>query len=162
IIRCGGATEAEVKEKKARVEDALHATRAAIEEGIVPGGGVGPLRAISAVVDIRAKLRGDEKMGADIVAHALEAPLRRIAANAGADGSVVVAELKEREESVGFDGNTGKYVDMFKAGIIDPAKVTRTALWSAASIAGVMLTTETLVTDLDEDTEKPAIAGSVR
>jgi chaperonin GroEL len=163
IIRCGGATEAEVKERKARVEDALHATRAAIEEGIVPGGGVGPLRTIGAVRKERDKLRGDEKIGADIIIRALEAPMRRIAENAGEDGSVVVAEAKKQEETVGFDGNTGKFVDMYEAGIIDPAKVTRTALDNAASIAGVLLTTETLVTDLDEDAQKkPAIAGSVR
>jgi len=159
IIRAGGATEAEVKERKARVEDALHATRAAIEEGIVPGGGVVLLRAIDAVLAARGKLRGDEKMGADIVAHALEAPMWLIATNTGADGPVVVAQAKEKKPNEGFDGNTGEFVDMFEAGIIDPAKVTRCALQNAASIAGLMLTTETLVTDLDED--KESVGGSV-
>jgi len=161
IIRAGGATEAEVKERKARVEDALHATRAAVEEGIVPGGGVVLLRALPAVVAARAKLRGDEKMGADILAHALEVPMRLIASNSGADGPVVVAEAKEKETNVGFDGNTGQFVDMFEAGIIDPAKVTRCAIQNAASIAGLMLTTETLVTDFEEEKDKAPVEGSV-
>jgi len=163
IIRVGGATEGEMKHRKARVEDALHATRAAVEEGIVPGGGVVLLRALPAVAELRGKLRGDEKLGADIVARALEIPMRLIAANTGADGPVVVAEAKDKEPTVGFDGNTAEFVDMFKAGIVDPAKVTRCALENAASIAGLMLTTETLITELkDEEKGQPAIQGSVR
>jgi len=162
IIQAGGATEAEVKERKARIEDALHATRAAIEEGIVPGGGVAPVRAQDAVAKVRGKLRGDEKLGADIVSRALELPLRLIASNSGADGHVVVAEVKEMEQNTGFNANTCDYTDMFKAGIVDPAKVTRTALLNAASIAGLMLTTETLVTDFDEKKDdKKAVQGSV-
>ena len=161
IIKAGGATEAEVKERKARIEDALHATRAAVEEGIVPGGGVVLLRAQDAVTALRAKLRGDEKLGADIVARAMEVPLRLIAANSGADGPVVAAELKEKGKNVGFDANTGEYVDMFKAGIIDPAKVARCALQNAASIAGLMLTTETLVAEFDEAKDEEPVEGSV-
>ena len=163
IIRVGGATEAEMKERKARVEDALHATRAAVEEGIVAGGGVALLRAVPAVEEARAKMRGDEKMGADIVARALDVPMRLIASNSGADGAVVVAEAREQDTHVGFDGNTGEFRDMFEAGILDPAKVTRCAIQNAASIAGVLLTTETLITDLeDKDKDEPAIQGSVR
>jgi len=161
IVKAGGATEAEVKERKARIEDALHATRAAIEEGIVPGGGVALLRAQAAVEKAKAKLRGDEKLGADIVARAIEMPLRLIASNSGADGAVVVAELKEQKPNTGFDGNSQEYVDMFDAGIIDPAKVARCALQNAASIAAVMLTTETLVTDFDDKKEKAPVEGSV-
>ena len=163
IIQCGGATEGDMKQRKARIEDALHATRAAVEEGIVPGGGVALLRAKAAVQEARGKLRGDAKLGADIVERAIEIPMRLIASNSGADGGVVVAEAEERETNVGFDGNTGKLVDMFKAGIVDPAKVTRCAIQNAASIAGLLLTTETLVTDLEEkDKDKPAVEGSVR
>ncbi|MFW6107083.1 MAG: chaperonin GroEL [bacterium] len=161
IIRCGGATEAEMKERKARVEDALHATRAAVEEGIVPGGGVVLLRAADAVPKVRDRLRGDEKLGADIVSRVLPVPMRRIASNAGADGSVVVAEAREKEADVGFDANTGTFTNMFDAGVIDPAKVTRTALQNAASIAGLLLSTETLVTDIEKEEETP-VEGSVR
>jgi len=161
ILKAGGATEAEVKERKARIEDALHATRAAIEEGIVPGGGVALLRAIPAVLETRARARGDEKLGVDIVAKALEVPMRLIAENTGADGPVVVALAKEKETNVGFDGNTGEFVDMFKAGIMDPAKVTRCALENAASIAALMLTTETLATDFEEDKDEKPVQGSV-
>jgi len=161
IIKAGGATEAEAKERKARVEDALHATRAAIEEGIVPGGGVALLRALPAVDKVRTKLHGDEKLGADIVARAMEAPLRLIGSNSGADGPVVAAEVKERPKNTGFDANTCQYVDMFDAGIIDPAKVVRCALQNAASIAALMLTTETLVTDFDEKKDKAPVEGSV-
>lgn len=161
IVKAGGATEAEVKEKKARIEDALHATRAAIEEGIVPGGGVALLRSRAAVEKAKAKLRGDEKLGANVVAEALEVPLKLIASNSGADGSVVAAELKEKGTNIGFDGNSREYVDMFDAGIVDPAKVARCALQNAASIAALMLTTETLVTDYDEKKKKPAVQGSV-
>ncbi len=161
IVKAGGATEAEVKEKKSRIEDALHATRAAIEEGIVPGGGVALLRSRPAVEKIKSKLRGDEKLGATVVAEALEVPLRLIASNSGADGSVAAAELKEKGANIGFDGNTREYVDMFDAGIVDPAKVVRCALQNAASIAALMLTTETLVTDLDEKKKKAPVQGSV-
>jgi len=162
IVKAGGATEAEVKEKKARIEDALHATRAAIEEGIVPGGGVALLRAKPAVEKLKGKLRGDEKLGAGVVADALAVPLKLIAANSGADGSVVAAEVEEAKPNMGFDGNTRECVDMFDAGIVDPAKVVRCALQNAASIAAVMLTTETLVTDFDEKKkEKALVEGSV-
>jgi len=161
IVRVGAATEAEMTEKKARVEDALHATRAAAEEGIIPGGGCTLVRCREAVAKRRERLRGDEKVGADIVSKALAAPLMAIAENTGYNGAVVVAEVLEREEGVGFDANTGKYVNMMEAGIIDPTKVTRTALENAASIASLMLTTETMVTEL-EDEEEPAAEGTVR
>ena len=155
VINVGGATEAEVKERKARVEDALHATRAAVEEGVVPGGGVTCLRAIEAVTAARSKARGEEKLGVDIVARALEAPLRTIAENAGIDGGVVVEQVREMKATEGFNALSGEYGDMFAMGVIDPAKVTRTALQNAASIAGLVLTTDVMVTDLadDEDDE---------
>ena len=163
IIQCGGATEGDMKQRKARIEDALHATRAAVEEGIVPGGGVALLRAQAAVETARGKARGDEKLGVDIVSRAVEIPMRLIARNSGADGDVVVAEAKERETAVGFNGTTCEFVDMYKAGIVDPAKVVRCAIENAASIAGLMLTTETLITELeDKDKKQPAIQGSVR
>jgi len=163
VIHVGAATETEMKQKKARVEDALHATRAAAEEGILPGGGVALLRCREAVEKVRANVRGDEKIGVDIIYRALSVPLKQIADNCGVDGSVVVDEVAQKPTNVGFDANTGKYVDMFKAGIIDPLKVVRTALENAASIAGLMLTTETLVTDLDkEDKKKRPVEGSVR
>jgi len=161
-VRVGAATETAMTEKKARVEDALHATRAAVEEGIVPGGGVALLRAIPSVEETRSKLRGDEKAGADILMRALEAPIRQIADNAGADGAVVAAEVKELAGNMGFDASTGKYVDMLKAGVIDPAKVAKQALQNAASLAGLLLTTETLVTELKEDEEEKAVEGAVR
>jgi len=151
VINVGGATEAEVKEKKARVEDALHATRAAVEEGVVPGGGVTCLRAIEAVSAVRGKARGEEKLGVDIVAGALESPLRTIAENAGIDGGVVIEQVREMKATEGFNALTGEYGDMFAMGILDPAKVTRTALQNAASIAGLVLTTDVMVTDLPED-----------
>ena len=155
IINVGAATESEMKEKKARVEDALHATRAAVEEGIVPGGGVALLRCIK---DLEAiDLKGDEKTGAEIVRRSLESPLRQLASNAGLEGSVIVEHLKnEKDPDFGYDFNTDQYVDMIKAGIIDPAKVTRYALQNAASIAALLLTTECLVTDVPEK-EKPAM-----
>ncbi len=163
VIQVGANTEAEMKQTKARVEDALHATRAAAEEGILPGGGVALLRCREAVEKSRSAARGDEKIGVSIVLQALTAPVRQIADNCGLDGSVVADEISQKSTNVGFDANSGQYVDMFKAGIIDPLKVVRTALENAASIAGLMLTTETLVTDLkDEEKEKPAIEGSVR
>jgi chaperonin GroEL len=163
VISVGASTEAEMKQTKARVEDALHATRAAAEEGILPGGGVALLRCHEAVEKVRGSARGDEKIGVDIILHVLNAPMRQIADNSGVDGSVVADEIADKPVNVGFDANTGKYVDMFKAGIIDPLKVVRTALENAASIAGLMLTTETLVTDLPkEDKEKQRVEGSVR
>ncbi|MCS7304935.1 MAG: chaperonin GroEL [Thermoguttaceae bacterium] len=162
VIKVGAPTETEMKQKKARIEDALHATRAAAEEGIVPGGGVALLRCIEAVEAVRSSARGDEKIGVDIVREALKAPLRQIAENCGLDGSVVVEEVLEKPTNVGFDANTRKYVDMFKAGIIDPVKVVRVALENAASIAGLMLTTETLVTDLKKEDKEKEIEGAVR
>ena len=164
IIRVGAATEAEMSEKKARVEDALHATRAAVEEGVIAGGGSALVRCKDAVLKKRDRLRGDEKTGADIVGKALEAPLATIAENSGLNGAVVVAEVLERPEGVGFDANTSQYVDMVKAGIIDPTKVTRTALENAASIAALMLTTETMVTEIPQEEEEGAAApeGAVR
>ena len=163
VVQVGASTEAEMKQKKARIEDALHATRAAAEEGILPGGGVALLRCVEAVEKARGNARGDEKIGVDIVLHALATPLRQIADNCGVDGSVVADEVAGKPTSTGYDANTGKYVDMYKAGIIDPLKVVRTALENAASIAGLMLTTETLVTDLNkEDKDKHRIEGSVR
>ncbi|MDR4506586.1 MAG: chaperonin GroEL [Candidatus Scalindua sp.] len=162
VINVGGATEAEVNERKALVEDALHATRAAVEEGIVVGGGTAYIRAIPKLEELRKKLRGDEKIGADIIAKAIEAPLRQIVSNAGEDGPVVVEEVKEKDANIGFDANTCEYVDMFAKGIIDPAKVTRTALQNAASIAGLMLTTEVMITDLKEgEDEDNYVEGSV-
>ncbi len=160
IIRVGGATETEVKERKDLVDDAFHATRAAAEEGVVPGGGVAFLRAIDPVRAARKKAEGDEAIGYEIVAKALEWPARQIADNAGQDGAVVVAEILERGGKIGYDARKGEYVDMLKAGIIDPAKVCRTALENAASVAGLMLTTQVLVTDLKD--EKKEVVGSVR
>ncbi len=162
VINVGGATEAEVNERKARVEDALNATRAAVEEGIIPGGGVAFIRTIPKVEELRKKLRGDEKMGADIVAKAIEAPLRQIVSNTGGEGSVIVEEVKEKSTNTGFDANTSEFVDMFERGIIDPTKVARTALQNAASIAGLMLTTDVMVTELKEDDEdENPVEGSV-
>ena len=154
IIRAGGATETEVKEKKARIEDALHATRAAVQEGIVPGGGVVCLRAIPAVEAARAKAHGDEKLGIDIVMRALEEPMRQIAGNAGRDGSVVVADAREMPKTHGFNALTGEYGDMVKMGVVDPVKVTRTAFQNAASIAALMLTADVMVTERAEDEEE--------
>jgi chaperonin GroEL len=162
IINVGAATEAEMNEKKARVEDALHATRAAVEEGIVPGGGVAFIRAIPAIDEARKKVKGDEKVGVDIIAKVLEAPLRQIASNTGVDGSVVVEEVKELSTNMGYDANTGNYVDMLDKGIVDPAKVSRVALQNAASVAGLLLTTETIITELKEDEEERQIEGSIR
>ena len=162
VLSVGGSTEAEMKQTKARVEDALHATRAAAEEGILPGGGVALLRCRGAVEKARAGARGDEKIGVDIVWRALPGPIQQIAENSGIDGSVVADEVSQKADNIGYDANAGKYVDMFKAGIIDPLKVVRTALQNAASIAGLMLTTETLVTDLEKEDKKKAIEGAVR
>ena len=149
VIRVGAATETEMKEKKDRIEDALHATRAAVEEGIVPGGGVALLRTLEEVNKI--KLEGDEQLGVQIIARALEEPLRIISANAGFEGSVVVNRVRQESGTMGFDAKTGEYVDMIKAGIIDPAKVVRSALQNAASIAGLLLTTEALITEIPDD-----------
>ena len=152
VIKVGAATETEMKEKKDRIDDALNATRAAVEEGIVPGGGVALLRSQKAVDALN--LEGDEKFGAQIVRRALEEPLRIISSNAGYEASVVVDKVKNSTGSHGFDAKTGNYVDMIEAGIIDPAKVERTALQNAASIAGLLLTTEAIVSEIPED--KPA------
>ncbi len=156
VINVGAATETEMKEKKARVEDALHATRAAVEEGIVPGGGVALLRCLSAIE--ATKLEGDEMIGADIVKRSIEEPLRALADNAGVEGSVVVQEVKRRKGNDGYNVATGNYEDLVKAGVVDPKKVTRIALQNAASIAGLLLTTECLITEIPEK-EKPAPAG---
>jgi chaperonin GroEL len=164
LINVGAATEAAMKEKKARIEDALHATRAAAEEGIVPGGGTALTRVIPAVQKFYEGQSGDEKLGAAIVLRALEEPVRHIASNSGHDGAVVAEEVKSLGGSKGFNANTGEYVDMFEAGIVDPTKVTRSALQNAASIAGLMLTTEAMITNIKEDEEKGAarVEGSVR
>jgi chaperonin GroEL len=143
------------------VEDALHATRAAVEEGILPGGGIALLRCKETVSAVRGK--GDEKIGINIVLHVLDAPLKQIADNCGIDGSVVADEVAQKGKNIGYDANAGEYVDMYKAGIIDPTKVVKTALANAASIAGLMLTTEALVTSFDsKDEDKRAVVGSVR
>jgi len=160
IIKVGAATETELKEKKARVEDALHATRAAVEEGIVPGGGVALVRAIPAVLDLIGTLEGDEKIGAQIVLRSLEEPLRQIVANAGEEGAVVVAKVLESTDShFGYNAATSKFENLVKAGVIDPTKVTRTALQNAASIAGLLLTTEALVVEIPEPKAAPAGGG---
>ena len=158
VIKVGAATETELKEKKARVEDAMHATRAAVEEGIVPGGGAALLRALPALERIKAE--GDELVGVGIVRRALEEPARQIAHNAGFEGAVVIGKIRDsKDEHFGFNADTGEYVDLVKAGVLDPAKVTRLALQNAASIAGLMLTTEALVAELKEDDKKAAAAG---
>ncbi len=163
IISVGAGTESDMKQKKARVEDALHATRAAVEEGILPGGGVALLRCTETVEKVRGSAKGDEKIGVDIILHSLSAPIRQIADNGGIDGSVVADEVSQKPTNVGFDANTREYVDMLKAGIIDPVKVVRAALTNAASIAGLMLTTEALVTTLDkDDKDKSRVEGSIR
>ncbi|MEM9589149.1 MAG: chaperonin GroEL, partial [Planctomycetota bacterium] len=162
VISVGAETEAEMKQTKARLEDALHATRAAIEEGILPGGGVALVRCQEAVEAAKKKAKGDEKIGVDIVLAALDAPMRQIADNGGIDGSVVVDEVRQKASSVGFNAYTGQYTDMLKAGVIDPVKVVRTALTNAGSIAGLLLTTEALVTNFEqEDKDKIPVAGVV-
>jgi len=163
VISVGAETEADMKQKKARVEDALHATRAAVEEGILPGGGVALLRCGEAVQKAMSSAKGDEKIGVSIILQALSAPVKQIAENSGIDGSVVASEILDKGNGIGFDANTGKYVDMFKAGVIDPVKVVRLALANAASIAALMLTTEALVTNFDKDDKKRHMAeGAVR
>ena len=164
VIKAGAATETEMKERKDLLEDALHATRAATQEGVVAGGGIVFLRAIPHLEKARAKAKGDEKIGFDIVTNALKAPTMQIVNNSGDQGDVVVAQLLERlkkQKNTGYDANTGRFADMFKAGIIDPAKVVRTALETAASVAGLMLTTNVLITDLKDKDEEP-IPGAVR
>jgi chaperonin GroEL len=157
VIRVGGNTEAEMKTKKFLVEDAFNATRSALQEGIVPGGGVTLLRAADSIDE--SKFKGEERFGAAIVKRALEAPLRQIAQNAGYDGAVVVEMVREKSGSWGFNALTGEYMDMFKAGVIDPAKVVRCALQNAASIAGLLLTTDSMITELKPDTAK--VEGSI-
>jgi chaperonin GroEL len=156
VIKVGAATETEMKEKKARVEDAMHATKAAVEEGIVPGGGVAFLRAIESVEKTNKELSGDEKIGARIVVRALEEPTRQIVQNAGGEGSVVINELKTRGGNFGYNANSEKIEDMIKAGIIDPTKVAKNALQNAASVAGLMLTTEAMVSEIKEKEKAPA------
>ena len=156
VINVGAATETEMKEKKARVEDALHATRAAVEEGIVPGGGVALLRTAKAIDSLA--LEGDEAIGAKIIRRAIEEPLRALAANAGVEGSIIVQEVLKRKGSEGYNVATGEFVDLVKAGVVDPKKVTRSALQNASSIAGLLLTTECLITEIPEE-EKPAAGG---
>jgi chaperonin GroEL len=158
VIRVGAATETELKEKKLRIEDALNATRAAVEEGIVSGGGTALVNAIKAVEELEASAHGDEKTGISIIKRALEEPVRLIASNAGYEGSVIVAQLKEKDNGIGFNALTGEWVDMIEAGVVDPAKVTRSALQNAASVAGMILTTEAVVADKPE--EKQAGAGA--
>jgi chaperonin GroEL len=162
VINVGAATETEMKEKKARVEDALHATRAAVEEGIVPGGGVAYLRSLAALERLAKELEGDEKVGVMIVKRALEQPLRTLCENAGLEGSIIVEKVKAyrgEEKFMGFDVDKESYVDMFKAGIIDPTKVARFALQNAASVASLLLTTEALVTEIPEKKKAPAMPG---
>src|ERR1700704_4988928 len=159
VIKVGAATETEMKEKKARVEDAMHATRAAVEEGIVPGGGVALVRCQSALDDLKFK-NDDEETGAEIVRRALEEPLRQIVANSGEEGAIVVGKIRDSKDNhYGYNAQTDKFEDLVKAGVIDPTKVTRTALQNAASIAALMLTTEALVSDLPEDKKAPAGGG---
>jgi chaperonin GroEL len=157
VIRVGGATEVEVKERKDRVDDAMHATRAAVEEGIVPGGGVPLLQATKVLARLKPA-NDDQKVGIDIVRRALQAPVRQIAENAGVDGSIVVGKLLESNNpNQGFDAQSGEYVDMLKAGIIDPTKVVRTALQDAASVAGLLVTTEAMVAEKPEKKPAPAM-----
>jgi chaperonin GroEL len=158
VINVGAATESEMKEKKARVEDALHATRAAVEEGIVAGGGVALIRCISAIETVKGS-DDDEKIGVDIIKRAVEGPLRALAANAGVEGSLIVQEVKKRKGNEGYNVATGEYEDLVKAGVVDPKKVTRSALQNAASIAGLLLTTECLITDAPEKDKAPAGGG---
>lgn len=159
VINAGAATETEMKERKDLIDDAMHATRAASEEGVVPGGGVVFLHAIEAVKNIRDKARGEEKIGVDIIARAMQAPARQIVDNTGSDGQVAVAEILEKGGNIGYDADKDQYVDMIKAGIIDPAKVSRTALQNAASIASLLLTTNIMITDYDEKSEEQTVGA---
>jgi chaperonin GroEL len=159
VIRVGGATEIEVKEKKDRVDDALNATRAAVEEGVVPGGGVALLRAKGAVAKLKSD-NADEQAGINIVLKALESPIRQIVENAGGEGSIVVGKISEnKSQTFGFNAQNDEYVDMLEAGIVDPAKVVRTALQDAASVAGLLITTEAMVAELPKDKPAPAMPG---
>jgi len=158
VIRVGGATEVEVKERKDRVDDAMHATRAAVEEGIVPGGGVALVRSTAALESLKPENR-DQEVGIEIVRRALQAPARNIAENAGAEGSVIVGKLLEgKDDNQGYDAKTGQFTDMIKAGVIDPTKVVRSALQNAASVAGLLITTEAMVAEKPEPKE-PMPAG---
>ncbi len=161
VVNVGAATEIELKEKKARVEDALSATRSAVEEGIVPGGGLTLVNARNAVIELGKTLEGDEKIGAEIIERAVEAPMRQIAFNAGLEGSVIVEKAKGEKAGIGFNAYTMEWVDMIKAGIIDPAKVVRTALQNAASVSGMMSTTEVLITDKEEEGGMPPMPGGM-
>lgn len=161
VIRVGAATEVEMKEKKDRVEDAQHATKAAVEEGILPGGGVAFVRCIPALRTLSEKLTNDEKTGANIIIKALSAPLRQIVANAGQEGSIILQEVEHNKNNFGYNALTGEYVDMFKAGILDPTKVARLALENAASIAGMLLTTEAIVAEIPEDKPAPAMPAGM-
>ena len=163
VISVGAETETDMKQKKARIEDALHATRAAVEEGILPGGGTALLRCKPAVEAARKSAKGDEKVGVDIVLAALDSPLRQIVDNGGRDGSVVADEICQKSsESYGFNANTGKYGDLLKEGVIDPVKVVRTALSNAASIAGLLLTTDAMVSNFDDDDKNKArVEGAI-
>jgi len=159
VIRVGGATEVEVKEKKDRVDDALNATRAAVEEGIVAGGGVALLRAKTAVSKLKSE-NADEQAGINIVLKALESPIRQIVENSGVEGSIVVGKITEhKSQTYGFDAQKEQYVDMIEAGIVDPAKVVRTALQDAASVAGLLITTEAMVAEVPKDKPAPAMPG---
>jgi chaperonin GroEL len=158
VINVGAATETEMKEKKARVEDALHATRAAVEEGIIPGGGVALIRAAAALDKVRSSVKGDEKIGVEIVRRALQEPMRQIADNAGAEGAIVVQKVAGGEGPFGYNADTDQYEDMIKAGVLDPTMVARSALENAASISSLLLTTEAVVADIPEP-EPPAPAG---
>ncbi|MEP0275983.1 MAG: chaperonin GroEL, partial [Nitratireductor sp.] len=162
VIRVGGATEVEVKEKKDRVDDAMHATRAAVEEGVLPGGGVALLRVVSAL-DALSGDNADQNFGIDIVRRAIETPVRQIAENAGAEGSIIVGKLREKSDfSYGWNAQTGEYGDMFKMGVIDPVKVVRTALQDAASVAGLLVTTEAMVADRPKkEPAAPAMPGGM-
>src|SRR5881398_1791170 len=160
VIKVGAATESEMKEKKARVEDAMHATRAAVEEGIVPGGGVALVRCIAAVEELAKTLGSEEAIGAQIVKRALEEPLRQIVGNSGEEGAIVIGKIRESKDSnFGYNAQTGKFEDLVKAGVIDPTKVTRTALQNAGSIAGLMLTTEALVSEIPEERKEAPMPG---
>ena len=158
VIKVGAATETEMKEKKARVEDALHATRAAVEEGIVAGGGVALLRASKVIADLN--LTGDEKTGAEIIRRSCEEPVRQISGNAGFEGSIIVEKIRSSSEfNYGFNAQTGEYQDLVAAGVIDPAKVTRSALQNASSISGLMLTTEAMICEIPEKKQAGPPAG---
>jgi chaperonin GroEL len=157
VINVGAATETEMKEKKARVEDALHATRAAVEEGIVAGGGVALLRCVKVIDGLQ--LEGDEKIGSQIVRRAVEHPIRMLCQNAGVEGAVVVGEILSNKGNYGYNVATDKYEDLVKAGVVDPTKVTRTALQNAASVAGLLLTTECMITEIPEKEKAPAGGG---